>query len=285
MLKREHKVSNISSEAIFAIPAMKPSRVVIAVIFCLFLMLTDVRYESGSYLRSVSYDLIKPITHLTRIPNYLFEVSTVFFTSRQSLEEKVELLERENFKLEAINNSLDKLSIDLHKINSLRSSVNLDLDDELFLISKKNFLSSNQYQPLLVIDVDHDNNLKINNAVLSEEGLVGRVTNLGYLSAEVMLVQDVRSSIPIISSESSLHASLKGMGLGRRGELNFIKKTASFREGEKLYTSGLGDVFPQGLLVGEIVSIRDPVDSEFLKIEISFSSSPINQDYFLIHAK
>ncbi len=285
MLKREHKVSNISSEAIFAIPAMKPSRVVIAVIFCLFLMLTDVRYESGSYLRSVSYDLIKPITLLTRIPNYLFEVSTFFFTSRQSLEEKVELLEQENLKLEAINNSLDKLSIDLHKINSLRSSVNLDLDDELFLISKKNFLSSNEYQPLLVLDVDHDNNLKINNAVLSEEGLVGRVTNLGFLSAEVMLVQDVRSSIPIISSESSLHASLKGMGLGRKGELNFIKKTASFREGEKLFTSGLGDVFPQGLLVGEIVSISDPVDSEFLKIEISFFSSPINQDYFLIHAK
>ena len=30
MLKREHKVSNISSEAIFAIPAMKPSRVIFA---------------------------------------------------------------------------------------------------------------------------------------------------------------------------------------------------------------------------------------------------------------
>ena len=285
MLKREHKVSNISSEAIFAIPAMKPSRVIIAVIFCLFLMLTDIRYGAGSYLRSVSYDLIKPITFLTRIPDYLFEFSTVFFASRQSLEEKIELLEQENFKLEAINNSLEKLSIDLNKINSLRSSISLDLDDELFLISKKNFLSSNEYQPLLVLDVDHDNNLKINNAVLSEEGLVGRVTNLGFLSAEVMLVQDVRSSIPIISSESSLHASLKGMGLGRKGELNFIKKTASFREGEKLFTSGLGDVFPQGLLVGEIVSISDPVDSEFLKIEISFFSSPINQDYFLIHAK
>ena len=285
MLKREHKVSNISSEAIFAIPAMKPSRVIIAVIFCLFLMLTDIRYGAGSYLRSVSYDLIKPITFLTRIPDYLFEFSTVFFASRQSLEEKIELLEQENFKLEAINNSLEKLSIDLNKINSLRSSISLDLDDELFLISKKNFLSSNEYQPLLVLDVDHDKNLKINNAVLSEEGLAGRVTNLGILSAEVMLVQDVRSSVPIISSESSLHASLKGMGLGRRGELNFIKKTASFREGEKLYTSGLGDVFPQGLLVGEIVSISDPVDSEFLKIEISFSSSPINQDYFLIYAK
>ena len=53
MLKREHKVSNISSEAIFAIPAMKPSRVIIAVIFCLFLMLTDIKYGSGAYLLSL----------------------------------------------------------------------------------------------------------------------------------------------------------------------------------------------------------------------------------------
>ena len=63
------------------------------------------------------------------------------------------------------------------------------------------------------------------------------------------------------------------------------KKSAQFKEGEKVYTSGLGDLFPEGLLVGKVVSISDPVDSEFLKIEISFSSSPVNQDYFLIHAK
>ena len=37
MLRREHKVSNISSEAIFAIPAMKPARVIGAIIFCLIL--------------------------------------------------------------------------------------------------------------------------------------------------------------------------------------------------------------------------------------------------------
>ena len=121
MLKREHKVSNISSEAIFAIPAMKPSRVVIAVIFCLFLMLTDIRYESGSYLRSASYDFIKPITLLTRIPNYLFEVSTVFFTSRQSLEKKVELLQRENFKLKAINITNDLSSRKYCKMENLRN--------------------------------------------------------------------------------------------------------------------------------------------------------------------
>ncbi len=283
MLKREHKVSNISSEAIFAIPAMKPSRVIFAVIFCLFLILSDIRYGSGSYLRSTSYDLIKPVTFLTRIPGYISEMSTFFFSSRQTLKEKIIFLEQENYKLKAINNSLEKLSIDLYKINSLWSSASFD--KEKFSISKKNFLSSNAYQPLLVVDINQGQNLSVNNAVLSSEGLVGRINNLGVFSADVMLVQDIRSSVPVITSESSLHASLRGMGLGRMGELQFIKKTAQFQEGEKVYTSGLGDLFPEGILVGEVVSITDPVDSEFLKIEISFSSSPLNQDYFLIHAK
>ena len=110
MLRREHKVSNISSEAIFAIPAMKPSRVIIAVIFCLFLMLTDIKYGSGAYLRSLSYDLIKPVTLLTRIPGNLMEISTTFFSSRQTLDEKVEILEQENLRLEAINKSLEKFN-------------------------------------------------------------------------------------------------------------------------------------------------------------------------------
>ena len=105
MLKREHKVSNISSEAIFAIPAMKPIRVIFAVIFCFFLMITDIRYDSGSYLRSLSYDLIKPVTLLTRIPSYLLEVSKVYFSSRQTLQDKARFLEQENLKLQAINNS------------------------------------------------------------------------------------------------------------------------------------------------------------------------------------
>ncbi len=283
MLKREHKVSNISSEAIFAIPAMKPARVIFAVIFCIFLMITDIRYDSGSYLRTLSYDLIKPVTLLTRIPSYILEVSKVYFSSRQTLQDKVGFLEQENLKLQAINNSLEKLSIDINKINSLWSST--VIDRERFLISRKNFLSTNEYQPLLVLDINQNQNLEINDTVLSDQGLVGRIKNIGFLSTEVMLVQDSRSSIPIISGESSLHASLQGMGIGRKGELKFIKKTADFKKGEKIYTSGLGDLFPEGILVGEITSITDPVDSEFLKIEISFVSSPINRDYFLIYAR
>ena len=281
MLKREHKVSNISSEAIFAIPAMKPSRVIFASIFCLFLMITDIRYESGSYIRSFSNDLIKPITFLTRFPLQIYENFNLFFSSRTNLEKKLQSLQKENLKLKATNQFMEKISIDNSKLNALWSS--LTIDKERFLISKKSFLSSNEYQPLLVLDINSKQIVKKDSAVVSEQGLAGRVSSVGFSSAEVLLVQDIRSSIPVISSDSSLHATLEGKGLGRNGKLKFISKTAEFSAGERVYTSGLGEIFPDGILVGEVVSVTDPVDSEFLEVEIFFYSDPVNQDYFLIY--
>ena len=281
MLKREHKVSNISSEAIFAIPAMKPSRVIFASIFCLSLMITDIRYESGSYIRSFSNDMLKPITFLTRFPLQIYENFNLFFSSRTNLEKKLQSLQKENLKLKATNQFMEKISIDNSKLNALWSS--LSIDKERFLISKKSFLSSNEYQPLLVLDINSKQIVKKDSAVVSEQGLAGRVSSVGFSSAEVLLVQDIKSSIPVISSDSSLHATLEGKGLGRNGKLKFISKTAEFSAGERVYTSGLGEIFPDGILVGEVVSVTDPVDNEFLEVEIFFYSDPINQDYFLIY--
>ena len=281
MLKREHKVSHISSEAIFAIPAMKPSKVVFAVIFCFCLMISDVKFETSSYLRSVSHEIFKPISWVIKLPSYLIDTSSNFLSSRSSLNTKLKDLEKENFKLRSSNQLMKKLSIDFERLNSLWSSS--VLNEDRFIISRKNLLSSNEFQPLLVLDIGRGHDIKGNDVVISELGLVGRVSNRSLTTAEVLLIHDIRSSIPIVSESSSLHATLRGAGLERKGQLKYVKKTAKFSVGEKVYTSGLGEIFPSGILVGEIYSINDPADSEFLEIEISFSQTPLNRDYFLIY--
>jgi rod shape-determining protein MreC len=281
MLKREHKVSHISSEAIFAIPAMKPSKVVFAIIFCLCLMISDVKFETSSYLRSVSHEIFKPISWVIKLPSYLIDTSSNFLSSRSSLNTKLKDLEKENFKLRSSNQLMKKLSVDFERLNSLWSSS--VLNEDRFIISRKNLLSSNEFQPLLVLDIGRGNDIKVNDVVISELGLVGRVSNRSLTTAEVLLIHDIRSSIPIVSESSSLHATLRGAGLERKGQLKYVKKTAKFSVGEKVYTSGLGEIFPSGILVGEIYSINDPADSEFLEIEISFSQTPLNRDYFLIY--
>jgi cell shape-determining protein MreC len=86
------------------------------------------------------------------------------------LDKRVKTLEEENLKLKATNQLAKKLAIDLERINALWSSS--DLNKERFKISKKNLLSSNIFQPLLVLDIERDHDIKINNSVISEEGLV-----------------------------------------------------------------------------------------------------------------
>tara|TARA_Y100000768_G_scaffold122029_1_gene90188 strand:+ start:2428 stop:3279 length:852 start_codon:yes stop_codon:yes gene_type:complete len=281
MLKREYKVSNISSEAIFAIPAMKPARVVLAIIFCLSLILFDIKFDLASKVRSVSNDMVKPVSYIIKIPSLIIESSISFFSSRANLEQQIKTLEEENLKLKGINLTLNNISNEVEKLNKLWSA-NKNLDN--LQISKKVYLSSNEFQPLLVLGIQNGKEIKVDNSVISSQSLVGRINVVGYSTAEVMLVQDIRSSIPVVSSETSLHANLKGMGLNRQGALMYINKTADFKKGEKIYTSGLGGIFPEGLLVGEISSVQDPVDSEFLEINVAFLSTPINQDYFLIYS-
>ena len=281
MLRREHKVSNISSEAIFAIPAMKPYRVVIAISLCFAFMLSDITYNSSVIVRSFALDLLKPVNLIIELPMQISEEVFDNLSSKQNLQRKVDDLEEENLKLKVSNEYLQKLSIDLSKLNTLWSSI--DIQKDRFVISEKNFLSSNTFQPMLVLTIQDPKEIEKNSPVISEQGLVGRINNIGVLTAEVLLLQDIRSSVPIISEESSLHGILNGKGLDRKGELQFIKKTANFKKGEKIFTSGLGGIYPKGLPIGKISSISDPVDSEFLKVEISFNSTPLNHDYFLVY--
>ena len=281
MRRREHKVSYLSSEAIFAIPAMKPSKVILSLLICSCLMLSDIYYESSSKIRGYAQDLFIPLGALVNIPIGFFASIPDSLRTRSDLMLSLEQLEEENKKLQVINQFLEKVSKENEELNSLWSSARLNYDNYSF--ARKRSISSNEFQPLLIVDISPNNNVGINDVLLSPSGLVGRIRSLGLYSAEIMVLHDVRSSIPIVTEKSKLHGNLKGNGIGRAGNIEYIKKTAAYELGEKVYTSGIDGILPEGIFVGEITSIDDLADSEFLKIEVSFMQSPFNQDFYLIY--
>ena len=281
MLRREHKVSYLSSEAIFAIPAMKPSKVILSLIICSCLMLSDIYYESSSKIRGYAQDLFIPIGALVNIPVSFLTSIPDSLRTRSDLILSLEQVEEENKKLQVINQFLEKVSKENEELNSLWSSARLNYDNYSF--ARKRSISSNEFQPLLIVDIGPKSNAGINDVLLSPSGLVGKIRSLGLYSAEIMVLHDVRSSIPVVTEKSKLHGNLKGNGIGRAGNIEYIKKTASYELGEKVYTSGIAGIFPEGIFVGEITSIDDLADSEFLKVEVSFMQSPFNQDFYLIY--
>ena len=281
MRRREHKVSYLSSEAIFAIPAMKPSKVILSLLICSSLMLSDIYLESSSKIRGYGQDLFKPLGVLVNAPVRFLASIPDSLRTRSELILSLEQAEEENKKLQVINQFLEKVSKENEELNSLWSSARLNYDNYSF--ARKRSISSNEFQPLLIVDIGPKSNVGINDVLLSPSGLVGKIRSLGFYSAEIMVLQDVRSSIPIVTEKSKLHGNLKGNGIGRAGNIEYIKKTASYELGEKVYTSGIAGIFPEGIFVGEITSIDDLADSEFLKVEVSFIQSPFNQDFYLIY--
>ena len=281
MLRKEHKVSHISSEAIFAIPAMKPAKVLFSLIVCFLLILSDINYKSSDIVRGYGNDILNPIIYISKTPSLLVRNLISFFSSREDLRLTIQTLEKENLKIQSINTLLEEISFENKRLNSLRDSVK-EKPGQYYLVKKK-YLSTNELKPVMTIGINRkEKGYAVNNAVISEKGILGRIISLGLYQAEVLLVEDPRSLIPVTSSSSRLHAILQGSGLGRLGNLKNIKKTANFEIGEKLYSSGLGGIFPSGYPIAKIESIVDSPDNEFLNVKVSFLQSPLNQDHFLV---
>ena len=281
MSRGDHKVSKISSEAIFAVRPISSSKFLISLIFCLSLILVDLRFQTSNIVRGYVQDFLSPLYLIIQLPGIFINRVIEVRVSKQELSESLYKYREDNQKLELINSQLKDLTKRNQELNLVWNSA--QIDKEAYLLGQKRSLSVNSLRPSLVLEVnDPFSLLKINQPILSREGIIGKITSVGISSVEVMMTQDPQSLTPIISSSTRIHGILKGKGLERRGLLVNVKKTAPFKEGEELYSSGLGDVFPPNYLVGKIVLIEDKPDNEFLQIEVEFIDLPEDQDYFLV---
>jgi len=284
MSSGDHKVSNISSEAIFAVRPISSTRFLISFVFCLSLLLIDIRFNLSNEIRGYAHDVLLPLYKIVEVPSQFINKASEIRQSNQQLKKDLLSYKEDNEKLKLINSQLKDLTKRNQELNLIWNSA--QIDKEAYLLGQKMNLSSNPLKPVLILDVnDPDSILEVNQPVLSKEGIIGKVKSVGLRSVEVMISQDPQSLIPVISSTTRLHGILKGYGLQRKGQLINVKKTAAFKEGEDLYSSGLGKVFPPNYLVGKVVLIEDTPDNEFLNIDVEFIDLPEEQDYFLVFTK
>jgi rod shape-determining protein MreC len=93
-------------------------------------------------------------------------------------------------------------------------------------------------------------------AALNQEGLVGRVTEVGQRSARLLLITDFNSRIPVMLETSRDRAILAGDN-SPRPQLSFLPPNARPKVGERVVTSGYGGLLPAGLPVGVVLGARD----------------------------
>lgn len=94
--------------------------------------------------------------------------------------------------------------------------------------------------------------------VMTGEGLVGRVVQVGARSARVLLITDINSRIPVVVGEAANRAILVGDN-GLRPRLLYVGAKTVVVPGDKVMTSGDAEAFPPGLPVGRVARVQDGV--------------------------
>ena len=117
------------------------------------------------------------------------------------------------------------------------------------LIDKKSpFLRS------IVVNKGSAEGIKLGMAVLDDNYLIGKVVEVNFLTARVLLLSDLNSKIPIIIEPGGIEAILSGTGQ-HNGVIQYTKEKYIIDKESVVYTSGSGGLFKSGIPIGTIENI------------------------------
>jgi rod shape-determining protein MreC len=113
--------------------------------------------------------------------------------------------------------------------------------------------------------------------VITSSGLVGRIETVYGRHADVLLTTDPRSSVEVVVKRTGGLGILTGTGSPDRYacRIEWLERSTdptadvTVKEGDEIFTSGLGGAFPAGLKVGNVRSVSTKDYGMFQEVEVA----------------
>ena len=107
----------------------------------------------------------------------------------------------------------------------------------------------------LIIDRGKKDGLKVGMPVVSILGVVGRIFEIGNNTAKVVLLSDPSFSVAALVQRTRESGLLTG-SLGGQCRLEYLTDKADVKVGDRIITSKLSSVFPEGILIGQVEDVQ-----------------------------
>jgi rod shape-determining protein MreC len=114
---------------------------------------------------------------------------------------------------------------------------------------------------VLYIDKGSNDGLKPDQAVITPDGIVGKLRDVFPRTAQVLLINDQTSGAGVLLESTRIRGILRGNLTGQI-QINNLTADSRIKAGEPVLTSGGDQVFPRGLKVGTIESITPDPDHQ-----------------------
>lgn len=207
--------------------------------------------------------LIKDTT--TSIQKVIFYPFTWIFNKIDDYKELVNIREKYQELLPEVDriDSLMTENIELRKqLESMKEELNIDytINDYEFLNATVISRNISYWYNTITIDKGSYNGVEIDMVVVNSDGLIGKVVSTTTFTSDVKLLTtsdtNNKISVAISNGKNKLYGLIKDYNYNSNYlEVEGISNTESVSVGDYVYTSGLGGVFPSGILIGKVEEI------------------------------
>ena len=196
---------------------------------------------TGPVMQLVEY----PARIIHRVYTYFYDISHIYAENRA--------LRAENKQMMMLQNKVRALEVENQLLGRLLNYV--PPADATFISAKIIAESGDNFTHMLLVYIG-DEVVKKGQIVLSDESVIGRIDEVGEHYARVVLVTDINSKIPVVVERTRARAILSGNNTVMP-QLMFLRSVADVQEGDVIVTSGVGGMFPAGLPIGFVNSVRN----------------------------
>jgi rod shape-determining protein MreC len=130
------------------------------------------------------------------------------------------------------------------------------------------------YSRRAVIDKGLQQGVVLGLPVIDARGVIGQVTRVFPLSAEVTQLTDPAMSVPVQVQRTGHRAIAFGASTADHIELRFISVNADLKEGDVVVTSGLDSLYPPGMPVGRVIQVERGRTGNFASVRLEPATGP-----------
>ena len=226
----------------------------LGLLLCSFILLVvSINTRYFAVVESAIRWISQPVAFVANLPVTLTDSTRVYITSRQQLQSENEALKLELAKTQVSNAELEDVKTRLNQLLEREGDRREGPITQLIVDIKA--VNTDRDRQEFTIDHGQQQGVTLDSTVLDGNGVRGRVIDVFTNSARVLQINDKRSGVPVLHSRTGQYFIATGNGLYSPLTLDNVNINANIEVGDELVTSGLGEAYPRGFLVGAVSEI------------------------------
>lgn len=233
--------------------------------------------------RSVLGTVATPVYLLANVPTSIWQAGGWFVdvvADRVGMRERITDLEKEVADLTAVSQQFLAMREENNRLRELLGSSARVPGQKLIAELVAVVPGSQKHQ--VVINKGTADGVAVGAAVIDPRGLFGQVIETARMTSVVLLITDTTHAVPAEVGRNNIRVIAAGWGEYDLLRLEAVPKSSDIREGDVLYSSGLGGRFPQGYPVGTVIAVEKLRTARFASVRVRPAAALDRSRYVLV---